>query len=767
MKKYLLFIVMASALTCLQAKPVSVEQAKMLACKYIAANMPNLRSADVDLVYTLSDEAMVPCLYVMNYEKGFVIMSADDVAKPVLAYSDESRFDANDIPDGLSYYLDFYKSQISNAVRNGIAQDVETAAEWRELRENGLPMRRDAKSVSPLMTTTWDQDEYYNYYCPSSTYGPGGKAYAGCVACAMSQIMKFWSYPATGRGSHTYTINMEGSELNGTQLSVDFSTATYNWNNMPNSLGWTSSSTQRNAIALLMYHCGVATDMGYSASGSGTQSIKVVNAIRTYFSYSNQAKAVYRDNYSKMQFEDIIIENLDRGFPTYYSGHDSSSGHAFVCDGYDANRRFHFNWGWSGEGNGYFSMDALNPTIYYQSYDFNADQMAITSIIPDYIADALPLAPSQFVGEAHSPSSLTGTISWTNPTKSWTNTTLTSLSKVVLMRGGNVIKTYNSVQPGQQMSYDDQVQSFGLYEYSIYAETTAGKGYLATTKVMYGPSCEWRFMCSSNNTQGWPGGKLSIYNANNEVVKEIALSASGVVSEYVNVPEGDVTVKWTKPTTVVSAVSIIIKNEAGQNIVNITNESSENIPLTVYSADNQCKACAEPVELDAEVMEQGGQWGVKITWQKGGDLNPSKYYVYRSEDGFEYAKIAEVSGSVKNYFDPMEGQNYYKVTAKYPSCESGYATTSTGDDYVHVIVTGVDEQDGSVIVFPNPASDRLYIKGDGVVSVAVYNVVGQMISSGNDGTEQVIDLSGMPSGIYLVKVVTVNGEMVKRVSIMH
>lgn len=766
MKKYLLFIAMVSALVGLQAKPVSVEQAKMLAGKYVAANMPNLRSAEVDLVYTLSDEAMTPCLYVMNYEKGFVIMSADDVAKPVLAYSDEGRFDANDIPDGLAYYLNFYKRQISNAVRSGIAQDSETAAEWCELRENGLPMKRDAKAVSPLLTTGWDQNEYYNYYCPS-TNGPGGRAYAGCVACAMSQVMKYWNYPATGRGSHTYTVDMEGSELNGTQLSVDFSTATYNWNNMPNSLGWSSSSTQRNAIALLMYHCGVATDMGYSGSGSGTQSIRVVDAIRTYFSYSNLSKAVYRSNYSKTEYEDILIDNLDRGFPIYYSGHDSEMGHAFVCDGYDANRKFHFNWGWSNGGDGYFLIDALNPTVFFQTYDFNSDQMAITNIMPDYIADALPLAPSQFVGEPQSPSSLTGTISWTNPTKSWTNTTLTSLSKVVLMRGGNVIKTYNSVQPGQQMSYDDHVPSYGIYEYSIYAETTAGKGYLATTKVLYGPSCEWRFMCSSNNTQGWPGGKLSIYDASNEVMEEIALTSSGLVSEYVTMPEGNVTIKWTKPTTVVSAVSIIIKNEAGQNVVSITNESSENIPLTVYSVNNQCRACAEPVGLDAEVMEQGGQWGVKIVWERGGDANPSKYYVYRSEDGFEYTKIAEVSGSVKNYFDPMEGQYYYKVTAKYPTCESDYATTSTGDDYVHVIVTGVDEREGSVMVFPNPASDRLHIKGDGVVSVAVYNMVGQMVRSGNDGAEQVIDLGGMPSGVYLVKVVTADGEMVKRVSVMH
>ena len=33
--------------------------------------------------------------------------------------------------------------------------------------------------------------------------------------------------------------------------------------------------------------------------------------------------------------------------------------HAFICDGYDDNGLFHFNWGWSGSHNGFFAMSAL------------------------------------------------------------------------------------------------------------------------------------------------------------------------------------------------------------------------------------------------------------------------------------------------------------------------------------------------------------------------------------------------------------------------
>ena len=769
MKKYLSIIAIMLITMGLQAKPVSVEVAKALASKYVSANMPNVRSTEVNLVYTLCDEAMTPYLYVMNYENGFVVMSADDIAKPVLAYSIGDLFDVNNIPEGMEYYLNFYKRQIASAVEKNIPQDEETANEWRELGTNGLPMPRDAKVVTPLLSTTWDQDSYYNYYCPSTSIGPGGKAYAGCVACAMAQIMKYWNYPAQGTGSHSYVVNMEGSELNGTSLSANFGTATYDWNNMPNSLNWNSSTTQRNAIALLMYHCGVSVDMGYSGSGSGAQSAKVPNSMRNYFSYSNLSKLVYRESYSKTDFENILIECLDNGFPIHYSGHDNSSGHAFVCDGYDATRKFHFNWGWSGNGNNsYFAIDALNPTVFYQNYDFNTGQLAITNIMPDYVAASLPQKPNPFTFSQADPTSLNGTLSWTNPTKSWDNSTLTSLSKVVLMRNGNVIKTYTSVQPGQEMTYNDHVSALGVYEYSIYAESQYGKGYVASLRALYGPSCEWRFMCSSNSTQGWPGGGLTVYNSSNAIVTEFTLSSSGLSSEYIAIPEGNVSIKWTQPNVTVSSVTILIQNEAGQTVASYSNQSSTAIPQVVYSGNNECKACVEPNDLDAEVMQQSSQWGVKLTWDRGGDSNPAKYFIYRSSDGNEYAKIDEVAGSINTYFDPVVGDYYYKVTAKYSNCESDFATSVSGANYVHVTITGVAEKDNLVKVYPNPANDKLYLKGVGISSIALYNIVGQVVySSQNSDAEQTIELGEMPSGVYMLKISTSEGDVVKRVSVVR
>ena len=769
MRKLLLSAVVVMMAGLLRAESVSPERAMALGQKFVSANFTSLSDASVTLVYTLTDEEGMPCLYVMNHEKGFVIIAADDVAKPVLAYSDEGQFDVNNIPDGLAYYLDFYKRQIKSVVEQKVPQDVETAQEWRDLAANGLPQKRDAKVVSPLLTTTWDQDSPYNYYCPTSSGGPGGRAYAGCVATAMSQVMKYWNWPVQGTGSHSYTVNMEGSELNGLQLSADFSTATYDWANMPNALGWSPTNVQRNAIALLMYHCGISVDMGYSASGSGTQSAKVPNALRTYFSYSSLSQIVSRSQHTKTEFEDILIENLDSGFPTYYSGNSAASGgHAFVVDGYDANRKFHFNWGWSSSGDGYYAIDALNPTVWYTSYDFNDYQTAIVRIMPDYVAQSLPKAPDPFTVEPEAPTSLNGVVSWTNPTKSWDNSTLTSLSKVVLMRDGAVIKTYTSVQPGQEMTYNDNVPSYGVYEYTIYAESQYGKGYEASVRALYGPSCEWCFMCSSNSTQGWPGGGLTIYNASNAIVAEFTLTSSGLKSAYFAIPEEAISIRWTQPTTTVNNVTILIKNEAGQIIANYTNMSSTAIPAIVYSGVNECAACAKPLGLDAEVTQQSNNWGVRLEWTNGGENNPQKYYIYRSNDDVEYTKIGEVSGSTYTYFDPVEGDYYYKVTAKYSACESDYGITSGGEDFVHITVTGVEEQAQPVMLYPNPASDKLYVKGNGIQNVTVYNIVGQMVHhSENDGNTLVVELSEMPSGVYMVKVKTASDEVVRRVSVVR
>jgi len=169
----------------------------------------------------------------------------------------------------------------------------------------------------------------------------------------MAQIMKFWSYPTTGSGFHSYNHSRYGT------LSANFGSTTYDWSAMPNNV-----TSANNAVATLMYHCGVSVDMNYGVSatgGSGAYHTDVVTALKTYFGYSSGVKRELRSSYSQSQWISLLKNELNAGRPIQYAGYGSGGGHSFVCDGYDNNDFFHFNWGWGGSSDGYFSVNALNP----------------------------------------------------------------------------------------------------------------------------------------------------------------------------------------------------------------------------------------------------------------------------------------------------------------------------------------------------------------------------------------------------------------------
>jgi hypothetical protein len=206
----------------------------------------------------------------------------------------------------------------------------------------------------------------------------------------MAQIMKYWENPTTGTGTHSYST----STLGGT-LSADFGSTTYDWANMPNTLNSGSTPTQVNAIATLMYDCGVAVDMDYEADGSGALVVSyqpyynganAEDALKDYFGYSATLHGEERSDYSTTTWINMLKTELDNGNPVLYAGYGQLGGHAFDFDGYDNSDNFHINWGWSGYGNGYYSVDDLAPTFVGTGGgmgNFNNGQMALFGIVPD------------------------------------------------------------------------------------------------------------------------------------------------------------------------------------------------------------------------------------------------------------------------------------------------------------------------------------------------------------------------------------------------
>ena len=356
-------------------------------------------------------------LYQNENGEGWVIIAADDAVSPVLAYSETGHFSTENMPANVRKWMSKYNHFIQKIEADGVTASEETAAQWQALRTSPRRAKGDAV-VGPLIKTQWDQESPYWDLCP----GTGkNKAYVGCVATAMAQVMKFWEWPVTGTGSHSYRpldpnnpVDDDGYYNYSTRytqtLSANFGQTTYDWSNMLDQYTGSATAEQKEAVATLMYHCGVATEMMYgndADGGSGTYTVNygdweepgcAQNAFVNYFRYKKEGLTAYvrdgytygRTEYYKKWTDDdwtaMIKEELDKKHPILYGGASEEGGHSFICDGYDNAGYFHFNWGWSGENDGYFLFSRLKPGSGGAGgggYDFSEDQDVIIGIVPD------------------------------------------------------------------------------------------------------------------------------------------------------------------------------------------------------------------------------------------------------------------------------------------------------------------------------------------------------------------------------------------------
>jgi hypothetical protein len=756
--KKTLFLMMTLALFVGQliASPVSVDQARHLGMKYVQSHSAK-QAIELNLAYTEVAENGNPAVYVFNFDHGFVLVSADDVARPILAFSDEECVDPNNMPDGFAYYLRFYARQIAYAQANNFEPEMEVASEWMHVAKDGFENdnRSTRGDVAPLLTTLWNQDSPYNAYCPSGHGGPGGHAYAGCVATAMSMVMKYWNWPIQGNGEHSYTP--EGYPMQ----TVNFGATTYDWANMPNSC----NNSNYQAVATLMYHCGVSVDMMYGGGSSGAYSQDVPPAIAEYFRYTDHATRMDRDLYSKFDWEEMLIASLEEGFPLYYSGSDDSGGHAFACCGYrESDRKFYFNWGWSGSLNNYYAIDALNTGW---NGSFNQGQAAIFDYIPDYVYNGLIPAVEDLGVSAENAHSKTGIVSWTNPTTSLGGNTLENIDQVVLLRNGQQIFTQSNLVPGEVMQFEDNVPDFDCYTYTLYFLSNNVKGRFAKFQYQYGPTCTWKVVGQTTNFQGWNGGKIQVKNSFGTIIEEITMTTATPISQQIRMPEGDVTFSWVAPSTAVQSLTINIKNSNNQSVYTYTGNSNQ-VPATLYAGDNDCGGCLPPTNLNGEYQWTGDGFGTLLTWEYDGE--PQSFKVYRSEDGVDYTEIATVDKTLHEYFDMTDaGGYYYQVTAFRSYCESTPAWVDDETDYVYIEVTSVSEDvEEGYKVYPNPANTLMSVEAEGLQQVTICNAMGQVVMMqrcSEDGV--VISTSSLASGVYTISIKAANGTVTKRFAVMH
>lgn len=391
MKKLYAILLMLTASITLTGGPIDETTARQLALNFWKEN--NIMGVKSGKVFrnTTTDAQFVNVAPQFGYteffifnntiEKGYVIIAADDGSIPMLGYSYDKNFDAEVLPPNLKDWLDGYARQIQAIASSKAQASKEIRADWDCLRQGKpLPLRSET-AVAPLITTQWDQSPYTNAQCPYDN-NHHERTLTGCVATAMAQVMKYWNYPEHGYGSHSY---VPSSHPEYGTLYADFSAVNYQWSSMPNSV-----TSNNNAVATLMYHCGLSVDMNYGISGSpdygssaytadnGNNRPSAETALKTYFNYKSTLHSESKADYSDSQWINLLKNELDNARPMLYRGSGNGGGHSFICDGYNNNNYFHFNWGWGGYANDYFYIGNLNP----DSFNFTSGQQAVIGIEP-------------------------------------------------------------------------------------------------------------------------------------------------------------------------------------------------------------------------------------------------------------------------------------------------------------------------------------------------------------------------------------------------
>lgn len=318
-------------------------------------------------IYTELTQAGTPGAYVFERgPQGFLVVSADDIAYPVLGYGEMRIENSSELPPALKWWLGEYAAQIEYASGKGAR------------RASAAPKVNDAwEAIEPLVKTRWDQSEPYNKMCPESG---GNLCVTGCVATSMAQVMNYFKYPEKGEGRISYRAD----RINKT-LRMDLSEQSFSWDEMLNEyVTGAYTESQADAVAYLMKACGYSVEMNYSPSVSGATGEDIANALRTNFFYDGGCYAQKRILTSWDNWSELIYNNLKTKGPVIINGQSPlDGGHSFVCDGYDGNGYFHFNWGWGGMSDGYYALDALNPTAQgIGGYEggFNFSQNAILGI---------------------------------------------------------------------------------------------------------------------------------------------------------------------------------------------------------------------------------------------------------------------------------------------------------------------------------------------------------------------------------------------------
>jgi len=383
----------------------------------------------------------------------FIVVSGDDIARPILGYSFNSQDNGNDgIPPAMQDWLNDMEKQILQARKNGVQQSDEIALQWR------APEVGDV--VKQLTTAKWNQGYPFNTQCPTQD---GESCLTGCTSTAYAILMKYYKYPSGGRGV-TQPYICPGSRVQVKSRDLNHQ---YDWDSMPLRFEGNWTQGQVDSVSQLMADIGAAIQADYSKDGTTAYNCK--GAVFAHFD-CNVGLSKKKEDYSVQDWNSMLKKTLDMERPVLYnaSSSDSTYAHAFIIDGYTNQDYFCVNWGWGGHYDGAFALDAMDVA----DLDYNGSQIAYLDFQP---ASALPAVAT--VDDVECPS-LEAAVGMAPANRQSTRITMLkdcTIDEVIVENGQNVILDLNGCTI--------QIESYGFFNRGELVITDQKKsGKLTVTK---------------------------------------------------------------------------------------------------------------------------------------------------------------------------------------------------------------------------------------------------------------------------------------------
>ena len=314
-----------------QANPVDIRKAADIARQYlrqpVAVPTPGTSTISTRSVA----EAPAYHLFVSKEEQRFVIVSGESQMNEVVGYGKLSTGDANALPPQVHALLQQY---------------TETVRQVRSGQQPAASLPKSLKRyVTPLVTAQWGQSYPYNSKTPVIN---GKPTYTGCVATAAAQFLYFYKWPKQRPALYVRKAG-DGDEAD--------TSPTYLWEAMKDTREQVKDFRSVHAVGRLLVDVGKAIRITFGTQASPSNIEYTLDALQNDFGYTT--RLLHRDRMQADEFREAIMQELSDGYPVMVCG----GIHAFIYDGYDRRGFIHANFGWDGQGDGYYDINTITTPI--------------------------------------------------------------------------------------------------------------------------------------------------------------------------------------------------------------------------------------------------------------------------------------------------------------------------------------------------------------------------------------------------------------------